>query len=68
MTGNEPAAILGLPATLSFQARESGRKPPAPVPFRKRAAQYYNIESAPVKAGEPAENFARTPVRDSLKQ
>lgn len=58
----------GLPALLYFHTWEFDREPPLPLPFYKRAVQYYNIESVPAKVGELLGNFSWAPVRDILKQ
>lgn len=58
----------GLPALLYFHTWEFDREPPKPVPFYKRAVQYYNIESVPLKVGELLKDFRWAPVRDILKQ
>ena len=58
----------GLPALLYFHTWEFDKEPPLPLPFYKRAVQYYNIGSVPVKVGELLENFSWAPVRDILKQ
>lgn len=57
----------GLPALLYFHSWEFDPEPPAPVPFYKRAVQYYNIKSVPVKVGALLENFSWAPIRDLLK-
>lgn len=58
----------GLPAMLYFHTWEFDREPPLPVPFYKRAVQYYNIASVPLKVGELLDSFSWAPVRDFLKK
>lgn len=58
----------GLPAMLYFHTWEFDKEPPLPLPFYKRAVQYYNIGSVPLKVGELLKAFSWAPVRDLLKQ
>ena len=58
----------GLPAMLYFHTWEFDPGPPRPVPFYKRAVQYYNIQSVPLKVGELLQDFSWAPVRVILKK
>jgi len=57
----------GLPALLYFHTWEFDPGPPAPIPLYKKAVQYYNVKSVPVKVGALLDDFSWTPIRDFLK-
>ena len=57
----------GLPALLYFHSWEFDPAPPAGLPYYKRAVQYYNVKSVPVKAEALLEAFNWAPVRELLK-
>ncbi len=56
----------GRPALLYFHTWEFDAAPPEPLPFYKRAVQYYNIGSVPLKVGALLEEFSWAPVRDII--
>ena len=58
----------GLPALLYFHTWEFDGAPPRPLPFYKRAVQYYNIASVPVKVGELLKTFRWAPVRELINK
>lgn len=58
----------GLPALLYFHSWEFDPAPPPGLPFYKRAVQYYNVGSVPVKVGALLDSFSWGPVRDILKK
>lgn len=58
----------GLPALLYFHSWEFDQAPPPGLPFYKRAVQYYNVKSVPVKAEALLESFAWAPIRDIIKK
>ncbi|OGR79084.1 MAG: hypothetical protein A2X32_11220 [Elusimicrobia bacterium GWC2_64_44] len=55
----------GLPAVLYFHSWEFGSVPPG-LPFYKRAVQYYNVSSVPVKAEALLGEFSWAPMRELL--
>jgi polysaccharide deacetylase family protein (PEP-CTERM system associated) len=55
----------GLPAVLYFHSWEFGSVPPG-LPFYKRAVQYYNVDSVPVKAKALLQEFEWAPMRKLL--
>lgn len=55
----------GLPAVLYFHSWEFGGVPPG-LPFYKRAVQYYNVGSVPVKADALLGAFEWAPMREIL--
>jgi len=56
-----------LPALLYFHTWEFDPAPPERTPFYKRAVQYYNIGSVPLKVGSLLGEFSWAPIRDILK-
>lgn len=68
--GRKTAALnaAGLPALLYFHSWEFDAAPPEPVPFYKRAVQYYNIGSVPLKVEALLGEFSWGPVREILNR
>jgi polysaccharide deacetylase family protein (PEP-CTERM system associated) len=57
----------GLPAMLYFHSWEFDPEPPPGLSFYKRAVQYYNVKSVPLKADALLGAFSWAPIRDILK-
>ncbi|MBI4352187.1 MAG: polysaccharide deacetylase family protein [Elusimicrobia bacterium] len=58
----------GLPALLYFHTWEFDAAPPEPLPFYKRALQYYNIGSVPPKVDALLGGFNWAPIRAILNK
>lgn len=57
----------GLPALLYFHSWEFDPAPPPGLSFYKRAVQYYNVKSVPLKADALLAAFDWAPIRDLLR-
>ncbi|HCC48342.1 MAG TPA: hypothetical protein DEQ38_09560 [Elusimicrobia bacterium] len=58
----------GLPAVLYFHSWEFDAAPPPGLPFYKRAVQYYNVNSVPIKADALLAAFDWGPMREILNK
>lgn len=56
----------GLPAVLYFHSWEFDAAPPG-IPFYKRAVQYYNVGSVPLKVGLLLKDFSWAPAGEILR-